>query len=282
MSPTFDSELESSDVELTTPSPLLSPPEIHFEPHTNIKTITTWHISPSTTHKIRTIRTFRIPETRASKERILFHLTFEKFGRERGNKGGVDERTTSIGDDVPFFIGPDWREQSERMEGIDITGGVGKSVVCRICQGEHFTMKCNQSLLLPITPSTIENLPPTPEPTPKAKYIPPIRRGKPTTSTTLTESTCLRISNLSKQITEQEFTSRFSRFGKIIRAFLPKDFKTGEYRGYGYIHFFKRESAEKAIEILDRKGFDNLIMGVAWDERPISTSLVERMGKAKI
>src|SRR5438876_1960028 len=105
-----DFESESSDLEPPL-SKLLSPPEIHFEPLTNIKTITTWHISSTTTHKIRTIKRVHVSETHAKQERIQLHLNFRKFGAEVGKPPGVDEKTTSLADDVRFYIGPDWREE---------------------------------------------------------------------------------------------------------------------------------------------------------------------------
>jgi translation initiation factor 3 subunit G len=200
-----------------------------------------------------------------------------KFGLERGNARGVDERTTSIGDDVPFYLGPDWREEETR-EQFEVRGSL-KSVICRICQGEHFTMKCNQSTLMSTTTATTEITDTRVVSDEKKRYVPPgLRARKETpTTTTLSESTCLRISDLSRQITDQEFISRFSQFGKITRSFLARDYKTGELRGYGYITFLRRESAVKAIKIMDRKGYDNLIMRVAWDERPRYTA--EKLGK---
>ena len=114
----FESESSEIDSYLSAPKPHLPPPKIHFEPITNVKTITTWHISPTTTHKIRTVTGFRVPESRAQQERILLHSTFHKFGLEGGNKRGVDEKTTSVGDDIPFHLFPAWRggERRERLE----------------------------------------------------------------------------------------------------------------------------------------------------------------------
>jgi RNA recognition motif-containing protein len=96
------------------------------------------------------------------------------------------------------------------------------------------------------------------------KYIPPRREE----SFSHNESTCIRVTGLSQQITQQDFTTRFMRFGKITRAFLPRDYVTGELRGYGYVTFLKRQEAQRAMEMMDGRGYDNLIMHIAWDERP--------------
>lgn len=77
MSPTLNPNLLDHP-----PSPEFSTPEIQFHPLTNIKTITTWHISPSTAHKIRRVRTIRVSRAHAVDERIRPHASFAKFGAE--------------------------------------------------------------------------------------------------------------------------------------------------------------------------------------------------------
>ena len=143
-----------------------------------------------------------------------------------------------------------------------------KSVVCRICAGEHFTMLC------PSPPT----LPPEIEPSGPAKYIPPSRRDVEVMS--IDKTTCLRVSCISQQLTIEELYTRFSRFGRIARTFLPKDSVTGQGKGYGYVSFVRRKDAARAMEIMDRKGFDNLIMRVAWDERNLPpSSSIKRITK---
>jgi len=210
-----------------------------------------------------------VSETHAKQERIQLHLNFRKFGAEVGKPPGVDEKTTSLADDVRFYIGPDWREEEQKNQ-LEL-----KSVRCRICCGEHYTMHCtNQSVGKPIPETNGEHLVPV-----EKKCIPLHRRGSegvttPTASDKISTK-CLRVSCLS----QQEFVARFSRFGKITRIFLPRDFATGEYKGYGYVTFHKRENSEKALEMMDRRGYDNLIMRVAWDERP---SARVRIGNLKV
>jgi translation initiation factor 3 subunit G len=240
----------------------LSPSEIHFAPITNIKTITTSHISPTTTHRIRTIKKICVSESHAQQERIQLHLTFRNFGAEEGKPPGVDENTTSFGDDVPFYIGPNWREK-EQKEQLEL-----RSVICRICGGKHYTMHCIYS-------SVVDQIPENKQVDPvKNKYVPPNRRGNGTALTTdvgkKASTNCLIVSNLSQQITEDEFFARFARFGKIIKVSLPRHHTTRECKGYGFVTFLKRENAERALELMDRRGYDNLIMRVAWDKQSIT------------
>ena len=272
----------SESVEPLHSLPVLPPQQIHFEPFTNIKTITTWHTSPNTIHKIRTTKKIRLSDLHAHEERVKLHLTLRKFGAEAGNpRGASNGKITSVGDDFPLYLGPDWREIERREQ---LEAGSLKSVICRICGDEHYTVRCKYSSINPLPEPAIVQ-PENQSQVVQNKYIPPSLRG--TTSSThssansLTEHavSCLRVSHISHQITEDEFIGRFSRFGKVIRAFLPRDYTTGEYRGYGYITFLRRESAQRALEVMDRRGYDNLIMRVGWDERPLNAV---RVGKTKL
>lgn len=69
------------------------------------------------------------------------------------------------------------------------------------------------------------------------------------------------------KIIEQEFGGRFTRFGHVERVFLSRTWN-GEKRSYGYVGFSRREDAAKAMEVMDRKGYDNEIMRITWDQRP--------------
>ena len=92
------------------------------------------------------------------------------------------------------------------------------------------------------------------------------------TGKTTDKLTCLRVSCISLQLTEDELHARFARFGRISRTFLPRDYDSGEGKGYGYVSFVRRKDAVRAMEMMDRRGFDNLIMRVAWDEKNFSAN----------
>lgn len=53
---------------------------------------------------------------------------------------------------------------------------------------------------------------------------------------------------------------------------MPRDYDSGEGKGYGYVSFVRRKDAVRAMEMMDRRGFDNLIMRVAWDEKNFSAN----------
>jgi len=109
-----------------------------------------------------------------------------------------------------------------------------------------------------------------PEEKPKAgKYIPPGAQGGSSSMMDKdgTENT-LRVSNLTKAVTEEDLRDLFERFGRIHRVSLPRveDTRTGEKvpRGFAYIAFAQRGDAEAAMERLQGYGYDHLIIKIEW------------------
>jgi translation initiation factor 3 subunit G len=96
-----------------------------------------------------------------------------------------------------------------------------------------------------------------------------------------TENT-LRVSNLTKAVTEDDIRDLFERFGKILRVSIPmeedreKD-KDGKVvmvpRGYAYLVFARREDAEVALDRLNGHGYDHLILRVEWAKPPREGSM---------
>lgn len=91
-----------------------------------------------------------------------------------------------------------------------------------------------------------------------------------------TENT-LRVSNLTKAVTEDDIRDLFERFGRILRVSIPQEEdrekdKDGKVvmvpRGYAYLVFARREDAEIALERLNGHGYDHLILRVEWAKPP--------------
>lgn len=80
-----------------------------------------------------------------------------------------------------------------------------------------------------------------------------------------TENT-LRVSNLTKAVTEDDLRDLFERFGRIHRISLPRIERDGvkEPRGFAYIAYARREDAEVALERLQGYGYDHLIIKLEW------------------
>lgn len=86
--------------------------------------------------------------------------------------------------------------------------------------------------------------------------------GPASSSSDGTETT-LRVSNLTKAVTEDDLRDLFGRFGSIYRIYLPRDADKVP-RGYAYIAFDMRKDAEIAMDRLQGYGYDHLIIKIEW------------------
>lgn len=77
----------------------------------------------------------------------------------------------------------------------------------------------------------------------------------------------IRIGNLSEDAQDTDLVELCRPFGQVVRAHIPKDYKTGSSRGYGFVNFICKEDVERAIEKLNGYGYDNLILSVEWSVR---------------
>lgn len=98
------------------------------------------------------------------------------------------------------------------------------------------------------------------------KYVPPGAKGGSSTMEREGQENTLRVSNLTKAVTEDDLRELFERFGRIHRISLPRIEKDGvkEPRGFAYIAFVNREDAEKALDKLQGYGYDHLIIKLEW------------------
>lgn len=111
-----------------------------------------------------------------------------------------------------------------------------------------------------------------------SKYIPPSLRAKmagnePAASSSSSYSArrneddaTIRVTNLSEDVQESDLSALFKRFGPISRIFLARDRDTGMCKGFAFINFLGRDSAAKAIDVMNGYGFDNLILNVEWSK----------------
>jgi RNA recognition motif-containing protein len=107
------------------------------------------------------------------------------------------------------------------------------------------------------------------------KYVPPSQRGgagaaagsSPLGKTDRDLENTIRVSNLTKRITEEDLRDLFQRFGQIMRVSLPRD-SAKEPRGFAYVAFQRKEDAIKAMDRLQGHGYDHLILKLEWAKPP--------------
>jgi hypothetical protein len=114
------------------------------------------------------------------------------------------------------------------------------------------------------------------------KYVAPGRGGAAAGGSTLENAfkaggdkeremeNTIRVSNLTKEVTEDDLRALFEPFGRVFRISLPRGdrMENGkmikEPRGFAYIAFVNRPDAEKAMERLQGHGYGYLILKLEW------------------
>ncbi|KAJ3867660.1 eukaryotic translation initiation factor 3 subunit G-domain-containing protein [Lentinula novae-zelandiae] len=217
---------------------------------------------------------------------------WEKFGAERGNARGPDRATTTVGENVYLTLSAGNKllqsaESEQQEEKKPVKSTTGGKVVCRLCKGDHFTAKCPYRDTL----GGLENAGDTgagPDddtvPPPDAasgagptgsKYIPPsLRAGARGTGETMRgpgggnrdDLPTLRVTNISEDTQENDLRDLFGHFGRVARVYVGRDRDTGAGKGFAFVSFEDRAVAQKAMEKVNGKGYDNLILSVQWSQ----------------
>ena len=93
-----------------------------------------------------------------------------------------------------------------------------------------------------------------------SSYVPPSKRGGGAERSEGLEMRkrnddyVIRIGYLSEDTLDFDLLELCCPFGHVLRAHVPKDFKTGLSRGYGFTNFVYREDAERDTNTLDGYG----------------------------
>ncbi|KAI0776387.1 translation initiation factor 3 RNA-binding subunit [Irpex lacteus] len=215
--------------------------------------------------------------------------TWAKFGQEKGNKPGPDRATTTVGEAVMLKLSAG-NKQTEPEPSAEQTvkanlarAGAGK-VVCRLCKGEHFTAKCPYKDSLAGVDNTDtgafggDDSGPAPEPAAPAaaggKYVPPSMRGagrgpgeamgRPGGSRD--DLPTLRVTNISEDTQENDLRDLFGAFGRVARVYVGRDRETGAGKGFAFVSFEEKSVAQKAMDKMHGRGYDNLILSVQWSQ----------------
>lgn len=77
----------------------------------------------------------------------------------------------------------------------------------------------------------------------------------------------LRVTNVSEDTSDQDLRDLFGAFGRVARVYVGRDRETGASKGYAFVSFEDRATAEKALERVHGRGYDNLILSVQWSRK---------------
>ncbi|KAF7323831.1 Eukaryotic translation initiation factor 3 subunit G [Mycena kentingensis (nom. inval.)] len=233
-----------------------------------------------------TRRTRRVLQKSVVDHAVAERLKWAKFGQEKGKMSGPDRATTTVGEEVLLKISAGNKAGEVEKVPEDDTkqklakAGAGK-VLCRMCKGDHFTAKCpHKDALagLELDPAAnddisapLNDVAPVPAAT-TGKYVPPGQRpgarnaaGGPVTGSREDLPT-LRVTNISEDTQENDLRELFGMFGRVARVYVGRDRETGAGKGFAFVSFEDRAVAQKAMEKVNGKGYDNLILSVQWSQ----------------
>ncbi|KAI6001503.1 hypothetical protein EDC04DRAFT_2790241 [Pisolithus marmoratus] len=208
-----------------------------------------------------------------------------------GNKEGPDHATTTVGENVTLKLSAGNKSSEpepspEQTIKAELAKAGGGKVTCRLCKGDHFTAKCPYKdhlagLETADTPDEGTISSSAAEPAPAAttgKYVPPSMRtrgpgeamprgpGAGGPGASRDEFPTLRVTNISEETQENDLRELFGGFGRIVRVYVGRDRETGIGKGFAFVSFDDRMSAQKAMDKLNGKGYDNLILSVQWSQ----------------
>lgn len=191
---------------------------------------------------------------------------WKKFGFCANLPPGPERGVTDISqEDIPLTLGAPGSKQEELPKD---TALILQSIECRICKkkGDHYTANCPLKNAVHAPQDADENK----DEAKSNVYRPPNKRGIQGDDKTSEhrserdELPTLRVSNLSESAHEQDLQELFKPFGPVQRVFIAKDKQTGESRGFGFVTYYERKDAQRALKHLDGYGYDHLILHLEW------------------
>lgn len=86
----------------------------------------------------------------------------------------------------------------------------------------------------------------------------------------------LRVTNISEDTQENDLRELFGVFGRVARVYVGRDRETGAGKGFAFVSFEDRANAQKAIDKVHGKGYDNLILSVQWSRESSTSVIIKR------
>ncbi|KAI5967530.1 TIF35 [Candida margitis] len=229
---------------------------------------------------------------------IAKRKNWHKYGKDSKKPAGPDTSTTQLGEKVELKLGLSWKQaekkeeedkQQERAQAVAI-----QTIKCRVCGGDHYTSKCpfkdTLGAAAGLTPGGS-----TPEPgqegeagagaggeggagagTGPGRYVPrhlrPDASGNLPTREARDDSTTLKVSQLNTFVDEDMLRNElFARFGPLQRVTVVRNRETGDSRGFAYVSFATEEIAQRALDLLNGKGYHSLILHLEWSKKKKTT-----------
>lgn len=194
---------------------------------------------------------------------------WKKFGDAINDGPGPNISSTIIGE--PVFLKLSMTRDHDRQPA-KASVVEAKNVVCRYCQGAHWTAKCPYKSAFAEEADAAAAAAAKEESTKPLKYVPPSMRraaesAGPLEGTTNAPShrdnpNTIRISNLAEICTDADIRDLVSPIATPARVYVLKDQRTMRCRGSAFVSFHLIEDVERAIKVLNGRPYGNLILQV--------------------
>jgi len=217
---------------------------------------------------------------------IAARKKWKKFGQCANDPSGPQLATTYVAEEVHMQFTRN-RAGEQQLEDVDEIArkareNRGAAMHCRQCKGnDHWSVACPYKELYPPQQPIDDDAGAVESGESGAKegergkvqagtYIAPgmrsmsgAMRGTGVYPERRDENTC-RVTNLPEDTDEQELRDLFSKHGKVNRIYLAKDKQSGRSKGFAFVTYDRRESAEQAIKHISGHRYEHLILKVEW------------------
>ena len=202
-----------------------------------------------------------------------------KFGASAVDEPGPNKATTQISIEeisMKFVSTKDTGTLGDEDEMVKLQIG-DKLISCRHCGATtHLSAQCTLKSQMEQYNKLSQEMsgqkkPGSMEPVANGSYVPPSLRGKAGAAgpggaggMARNDQNCIRVSNLPDFVDDMYLKELFKQKGSIERVFLAKDRTTKASKGFAFVTYRERSSAEAAIETFNRHRLGCLILSVEW------------------
>ncbi|KAL0219508.1 hypothetical protein P9112_005161 [Eukaryota sp. TZLM1-RC] len=175
------------------------------------------------------------------------------FGLDENQRGGhVTPGEELYADLRPPHLKPK-EEDLKRAQALEVPKE--NLIKCRHCGSvDHMSYQCpNPKEDAPVEEKIEQD---------SGKYVPRFARR----TVEEEEAHTVRVTNIPLEVTDFELRDMFSKAGVLDRCHLVKDRQTRESRGFAFVSYFEKESAEKAIAMYNNFMLEHSILSVGWSK----------------
>ena len=200
------------------------------------------HVKVTRRVKVKTI-------TKKVKRAVQERKHWTKFGAAKGKKPGEIDTNVTIYSTEDVFIESPFAKQEDAA-----------SVLFKKLEAEKIKRMIRKDIK-----SDMDSF----MGTKKNSYVVPGKKGdmKGTFGEKMSgrdNSTTLRVTNLSEETQECDIRDLFSPYGNITRVHLALDFNTHRSRGFAFVSFCSKEDAQDAMDNVQGRALNHLILGIDW------------------